>query len=307
MTDFVRAGGKIAAATLGAALALGAAGVWAAEKKPAVKPPLPVLRGPLTEAPAATPDPTVMAKAECEGLFKGLTLEFKFLPPISKGQCGTAQPVELAAIGATPRMAVQPPAVLNCKMAAALVRWFDTSVQSQARALLKSPIVSITNAAAYDCRNRYNDPGQKLSEHAKANAIDISAFVTQSGMVVSVGDSWGPSLRDLIDTAKLLKVKPAGAADANGFAATVTVAGAVLDSGKVHKGSSANRQARTGEAAGLGVVQAKPVTPQGVFAHAVHASACLVFGTVLGPEANAAHNEHFHLDLTPRPSGAFCE
>ena len=28
---------------------------------------------------------------------------------------------------------------------------------------------------------------------------------------------------------------------------------------------------------------------------------------VLGPEANDAHREHFHLDLAPRPGSSYCE
>ncbi len=40
------------------------------------------------------------------------------------------------------------------------------------------------------------------------------------------------------------------------------------------------------------------------FLRLVHASACKRFGTVLGPEYNAAHNDHFHVE-TGR-SGGFC-
>jgi hypothetical protein len=36
------------------------------------------------------------------------------------------------------------------------------------------------------------------------------------------------------------------------------------------------------------------------FLHAVHAGACRIFGTTLGPEANEAHKNHFHLDMTER-------
>ena len=35
------------------------------------------------------------------------------------------------------------------------------------------------------------------------------------------------------------------------------------------------------------------------FLRAVHQSACKRFGVVLGPEANAQHRNHFHLDLAP--------
>lgn len=39
---------------------------------------------------------------------------------------------------------------------------------------------------------------------------------------------------------------------------------------------------------------------------AIHASACGPFGTVLGPDADRHHQDHFHFDTTPRRSGAYC-
>ena len=38
------------------------------------------------------------------------------------------------------------------------------------------------------------------------------------------------------------------------------------------------------------------------FLRDIHASACKVFGTVLGPEANNAHRNHFHVDMAKRQS-----
>ena len=42
------------------------------------------------------------------------------------------------------------------------------------------------------------------------------------------------------------------------------------------------------------------------FLHALHKSACKLFGTVLGPDANAAHKDHFHLDHAPRRRSNYC-
>jgi hypothetical protein len=39
------------------------------------------------------------------------------------------------------------------------------------------------------------------------------------------------------------------------------------------------------------------------FLHASHAAACRLFGTTLGPEANAAHRNHFHVDMASRKTG----
>jgi hypothetical protein len=43
------------------------------------------------------------------------------------------------------------------------------------------------------------------------------------------------------------------------------------------------------------------------FLRDVHAGACKIFGTVLGPEANEAHRNHFHVDMAKRRRSAFCE
>ena len=82
-------------------------------------------------------------------------------------------------------------------MVAMLTRWIDTSVQPQAKALLGRPIVRLTNASAYVCRNRYGAKDQKLSEHAKANAFDVSAFVTSDGRSVAVEAYWGPTMAEI--------------------------------------------------------------------------------------------------------------
>lgn len=49
------------------------------------------------------------------------------------------------------------------------------------------------------------------------------------------------------------------------------------------------------------------VLPTSKFLRAAHKSACGIFGTVLGPEANDAHRDHFHLDLAPRRRSSYCE
>ena len=44
-----------------------------------------------------------------------------------------------------------------------------------------------------------------------------------------------------------------------------------------------------------------------VFLRRLHKGACGTFGTVLGPDANEAHRNHFHFDLAARKRSAFCE
>ena len=51
----------------------------------------------------------------------------------------------------------------------------------------------------------------------------------------------------------------------------------------------------------------QPISKSGLFLREVHASACRIFATTLGPEANEAHRNHFHFDMAPRRRSAFCE
>ncbi|MDX1400482.1 MAG: extensin family protein [Kiloniellales bacterium] len=44
-----------------------------------------------------------------------------------------------------------------------------------------------------------------------------------------------------------------------------------------------------------------------IFIHVMHAEACRIFGTVLGPNVNAAHKDHFHLDMTKRRYAGVCK
>lgn len=150
------------------------------------------------EPPATWTDAEIAAaKAECERLTKGLTVEMRYVAPIRQGQCGTAQPVEVRSLGSGLKVTLVPPAIMNCRMVAMLTRWLDTSVQPKAKALLGKPIARLTNASAYVCRNRYNAKDQKLSEHAKANALDVSGFITTDGKEVAVAEYWGPTMAEL--------------------------------------------------------------------------------------------------------------
>ena len=51
-------------------------------------------------------------------------------------------------------------------------------------------MVKLHNATSYACRNRYGGETTPLSEHALANALDVSDFVFQSGQKVTVLASW---------------------------------------------------------------------------------------------------------------------
>ena len=297
------------------------------------------------------------AKAECLKLTKGLSITFDYAEPIRHGQCGTPQPIEVKSLGSGQKVALDPPATMNCRLAAMLVRWMDTTVQPKAKALLGKPIARLTNASSYVCRNRYGAKDQKLSEHAKANAFDVSAFVTTDGRSIAVAQSWGPTMAEIeakqaAEAERVAKAEAERAAEAKkaktmkvastsgavpkaataAWAASEEVdatasiappeqkpgkkkdskakAASLADSIKgeplIAKGSAKDRKRHRGELF-VRPPELQPKSPEGKFLHAIHAGACEMFGTVLGPEANEAHHDHLHLDLQPRRKTNFCQ
>src|SRR5262249_57275213 len=128
------------------------------------------------------------------------------LEPIRNGQCGSPAPVRLRGFMAPIDMDVSPPAVVNCRIVAKLHDWIRDTLQPAAERDLRSRIIRIVTASSYDCRNRIGSTNTRISEHAYANAIDISAVVTADGRTIDVLTNWGPTARDL-------RKRSAGAAD----------------------------------------------------------------------------------------------
>ena len=91
----------------------------------------------------------------------------------------------LKSLGSDTKVEIDPPAAVTCALAKAL-----RIVQPEAKALFSSQVVKLHNATSYACRNRYGSAYQPLSEHALANALDVSEFVLASGEHITVLDSW---------------------------------------------------------------------------------------------------------------------
>jgi len=72
-------------------------------------------------------------------------------------------------------------------MAEAIVGWVRE--EAAPRALdLGSALKAIENFDSFECRGRNRIPGAKLSEHGKANALDIRSLKLASGQVVHLTD-----------------------------------------------------------------------------------------------------------------------
>lgn len=169
------------------------------------------------------------------------------------------------------------PFTLGCGAAVALARWERHVVQPAARAQLGSPVVRIEHLGSYACRRIAGSAGPgRLSEHARANALDVAAFTLADGRRVSVLADWYG------EAAPPSQVSGAGEG-----------AGSHLQEG--------DAAGEAGRAAAIGARKAEPpaasvANPKAVFLRQVRDGACRSFAAVLGPDYNAAHRNHFHLD-----------
>ncbi len=130
----------------------------------------------------------------------------------------------------------------GCAVAAAMHLWERDVLQPAARRHVGQPVVTIRHLGSYSCRNIYGQPQGSLSEHARANAIDIAGFRLADGRDISLVRDWDgdPAIRAFL------------------------------------------REVRDG--------------------------ACRHFTTVLSPDYNPAHADHFHFDQAARGGGfhSFC-
>jgi hypothetical protein len=129
---------------------------------------------------------------------------------------------------------------MSCPVAAGLILWERQGLARAATDMMNAKLTRIDHIGTYNCRRQYGKKTGWVSEHASANAIDITGFMFADGTKVSVLDDWNP------------------------------------------KGGEETRAAN--------------------FLRTAQQKACGVYKVVLGPEANAAHKNHFHLDMGPLSS-----
>jgi hypothetical protein len=253
------------------------------------------------------------ALMQCVTLLGPVRADIIPLAPLRYQDCGTPAPVLLRSIGAREKVVFDPPLLMNCPMVAALARWMEKTVQPAARATLGSPVVRIAGSS-YACRNLYNLPDARRSQHAYANAVDLPVFFLADGRMITLTQGWGPTHRDLVAGMKLVPiVAKAPDAAADGGVTTAEMKTPVRQDKRemtVVKASTAQPAEGAGSDA-TPAPNAAPLTdplaaPEAKFFRRVHQGACGVFTTVLGPEANDVHRSHLHLDLQDRHALNVC-
>jgi hypothetical protein len=332
------------------------------------------------------PKPNLWSKAEIENarqaciqLLKGLDVVALPVEPFRDGDCGAPAAVQLVSLGRSPEVTFSPPPVMTCEMVAGLGKWLG-EIQPSARRYLGAPLIRIEVMSSYSCRNAYGRRDARLSEHGRANALDISAFLTSVGYETAVLDHWGPTQR-MARRAPI--VPPLGSPGAQPIPTVVAAPGSAQPAPPPNFAAArsivqlpsnpapaitpafvANRPVAAPPPVAVPgpvvqppspVVAAQPEAPSasgtftaGVraltgsdpfrqpeamslmpmsrlggprsllpddvpsdakakFLRDIHVSGCRIFGTVLGPEANRAHENHFHVDMAERRTGSFCE
>lgn len=149
--------------------------------------------------------------------------------------CGIAKPVKVYEVNG---VRLTTPATMNCAAAAALKTWVKDAVQPTI-GRRGGGVESLRVVAHYSCRTRNNQPGAKISEHGRGNAIDIAAINLKDGSAITILTDWRSTRNG-----KILKT--------------------------------------------------------------LHAKACGPFGTVLGPNADRYHQDHFHFDIARHRGGPYC-
>ena len=97
--------------------------------------------------------------------------------------------------------------VTSCPVAAGLLLFERQVVRPAALRHFGKPVAEMTHAGSYSCRRLYGRTEGEFSEHATADAIDLTGFVLADGTVVSVLRDWraggdkGAFLRDVRDGA----------------------------------------------------------------------------------------------------------
>jgi len=132
----------------------------------------------------------------------GKIATFKPLPVLAgPGECGAVDAVALenVILPDAANVTLTPPATLRCAMAEAVANWLRDDVAPLALTL-GAALRGVDNYDSYECRGRNRVRGATLSEHGRANALDIRGFkLADGGMVgltdVNVAKEWREGLR----------------------------------------------------------------------------------------------------------------
>ena len=162
--------------------------------------PLPLPRPPeapvvATEPAAAavgktTPARTVPSASACRLALTDAIAIAPSIPDIYGADgCGGEDLVRLEAVVMPDQQKVmlKPAAILRCKMASAIADWVRSDIAPLANSL-GNTVTLLDNFDSFECRGRNRVAGARLSEHGRANALDVRSFKFADGRTISLTD-----------------------------------------------------------------------------------------------------------------------
>lgn len=150
-------------------------------------PSVPAARGPaITQRPLAVGPEA----AQCLAQLNQAGAQFTSVNDAYFGNgCSTVGTVQLAALsGDNARLGVSNIGPVQCGVGSAFAAWARFGVDRAARQILGSPLERIETFGSYSCRTVAGS--QRMSAHATAGAIDVSAFVLADGRRIVIAQDW---------------------------------------------------------------------------------------------------------------------
>lgn len=149
---------------------------------------------------------------QCLAMLESSGLEYTPRDPFGADQCRVEDAVRAKA-GQT-LLPLAPASVSpSCPMAIGLLLWQAQVVQPQAQAILGSKVTNIETFGSYSCRRMYARDDGPWSEHATADALDVSGFVLADGRRISVLKDWAGDGEGSAERARFLRAVRDGACD----------------------------------------------------------------------------------------------
>jgi len=140
-----------------------------------------------------TPPGSAAPPSDCD-LRLATVAQFRRLPVLfGPGECGADDAVLLEGVTLLDhsKVTLSPPATLRCTMAEEVAQWLRQDV-APAVHKLGSKLHALEDAGSYECRGRNRVHAAMMSEHARANALDVRALGLADGKVIGLTDMNAP-------------------------------------------------------------------------------------------------------------------
>lgn len=125
---------------------------------------------------------------KCKAALNAAGAAYNWVGVATEGSCSIADAVELLSVDTgVDRIEFQQKPVMACDFAALLGRWTGEIAGPVIAAYTGQQLGAVVTGPGIVCRNRVGGANTKISEHAKGNAIDVTAFRLSGKRSVRIG------------------------------------------------------------------------------------------------------------------------